>query len=63
MTNRSKELYSKFCDLFPQFSREEQTVKDIPGGGGIIVNPVVGLRGPKFIFIYHNAGDWELHFK
>ena len=53
-SQKEKELYEKFCQLFPQFSIEEQTINDIP---------VIGLRCPNYMFIYRDSGDWKLHFK
>ena len=61
MTNRAKEMYKKFCEMFPQFSGEDQTVIDC-GGNCIIINPKAGRRGPKYTFIYRSNDSWAIEY-
>ena len=61
MTNRAKELYKKFCEMFPQLSEGEQTITDC-GINGIIINPKPGKRGPKYTFVYRSDGSWTVWY-
>lgn len=61
MTMKGKQILEKFKELFPNLWNEGANVTEL-SNGVILINPVPGKRGRKYMFIVRADGTWVLEF-
>lgn len=62
MTLKGKKNLEKFKGLFPNLWNDGASVTEL-SNGVILINPVPGKRGMKYMFVYRPNGTWELHYE
>lgn len=62
MTLKGKQILEKFKELFPNLWNDGASVTEL-SNGVILINPVPGKRGMKYMFVYRANGTWELHYE
>lgn len=61
MTSKGREQLEKFKELFPNLWNDNQSVSERKPNV-LIINPLPGKRGKKYMFIVRADGSWVLEF-
>lgn len=61
MTSKGREQLEKFKELFPNLWNDNQSVSERTPNV-LVINPVPGKRGRKYMFVLRADGSWVLEF-